>query len=825
MAIFCATNTGIAGSNSHPMDMDNPMWIQSVKSITGQEHSVILSAVFNTGEPVQIQISPLKGNMVRVRVCQQGNFEPTLQEKDGFIKSDWPEIVYEMTESDHEVQIQMDSLEVKIRKDPFHLSFLQDDSILTCLTEEKSILFDGESCEVRLSTPVYEKFMGFGYQGSRYVYPFDPGRTPFDHRGHHVQMMGLTNQRAYYVPFFQSSRGYGFFLNTLTESFWDMAKTNSTQYSITIDEPVLDFYLIAGPEFKTILKGWSEIVGRATLPPKWRLGRKEGEPVMFGIIEDGRIPYHGWNTQWYDTKQIIHRMHQMRDEDIPGDYYLLENTWQTIRNSFEWVSEIPDPKFLLDTMRAMHFKPCLWERPTLHADDYALYNTAGKKGYLVRGPDGDVFKLLHNFNERRLGQVKAMVDFTNPAAVKWWSRELDELIKLGGWMFKMDSEGSGFNENVPETKKTRWHNGMTGRQLENYYGPMHMKVVYEATRKALDGKRACMGCYHQGYFASPKYPYMAFGDRNTYSNNELRIRPAINNAMCGIAYWEGGGGISFDGIPGLGDVERIRLIPHTYTCWHIATSEGIPIMRPMVLEFQDDPECYRADAQYMFGKEFLVAPGVRGAGISREVYPDDGRQRDMWVEGRHWRKVYLPAGEWVNHWTKEKYLGPAWKYFPVRENQAPLFVREGSIIPRGPFVEFLEQKPMDPIELEVYPCGKSEFTMYEDDGESYAYESGEFVLTRFTCEETTGGIEFRIHPVQGEFPGMFHRRDYVLKVIGTTEPGAIFVDGQEINTWDYHGSRKHDDLVRCLTFDVKGVNAREGASISIKGAETIKIYF
>ncbi len=829
VALLCLDVTGFAGDIFPPVPQ-NARWIQVIESVSDNGQGVILKAELNTGDPVTLLVNPLTGNMVRIRANTNGVFDRTLQEKDGFIRTEWPATGYELIESDDACQIQLEHLTVSIQKDPFCLEFSQKGKPLTGLIEGKSILFNDETCQIKMATPPEEKFMGFGYQGSRYVYPFDPDRTPLNHRGHHVQMLGLTNQRAYYVPFFQSSRGYGFFLNTLTESFWDMAKTDPEEYSIKIDEPELDFYFIAGPRFKSILSTYTALTGRAPLPPKWRLGREEGEPVMFGIIEDGGIPYHGWNTQWYDTKQILHRANEMRDKDIPGDYYLLENSWQTIRNSFEWVSEIPDPGFLLDSLRKMHFKPALWERPTLHADDYALYNEAEKKGYLVLGPDNKPYTVHHNYNPDpgRMGQIKAMVDFTNPAAVKWWKKQLKDLIDLGGCTFKMDSEGSGWNENLVEAKETRWHNGMTGRELENYYGPLHMKVVFEALKEGLNGKRATLGgCYHQGYFASSKYPYMAFGDRNTHSNAELRIRPAINNAMCGIAYWHQskGRGISFDGLPTVDDVHRIRLIPHTYSYWHIATTRGLPVIRPMILEFQDDPECYKADAQFMFGKEFLVAPGVKGADEWREVFPPPGREGEVWERGRNWRKVYLPEGEWVNYRTQEKYLGPGWQHFQFREDEDPILVRGGAIIPKGPFVEYIEQKPMNPIELEIYPCGESEFIMYEDDGETYDYESGAFALTKFTCHELEDGIEVRIHPVKGEFKGMITKRDYTLSIIGTTEPEEILVNGRSIDSWHYHGSRKHDDFKRILRFDIPKVDVKQGTTVKMNGAKPIKIYF
>jgi alpha-D-xyloside xylohydrolase len=131
---------------------------------------------------------------------------------------------------------------------------------------------------------------------------------------------------------------------------------------------------------------------------------------------------------------------------------------------------------------------------------------------------------------------------------------------------------------------------------------------------------------------------------------------------------------------------RYRLLPYLYTQAIRSSQTGLPMVRAMALEFQDDPSTYPLDLQYMFGDSFLVAPVVRR----------DNRCR-----------VYLPAGEWVDYWTKEVASGPRWLDLQVPLDSLPLWVRAGAIIPLGPEMAHTEEKPLDPLTLEIYRPGDS----------------------------------------------------------------------------------------------------------------------
>lgn len=195
------------------------------------------------------------------------------------------------------------------------------------------------------------------------------------------------------------------------------------------------------------------------------------------------------------------------------------------------------------------------------------------------------------------------------------------------------------------------------------------------------------------------------------------------------------------------------------------------------------------------------------------------------------RRMYLPAGEWIEYGTNKRYLGPAWQTFEVQDGRDPVLVKEGAIIPTGPVMEYTKQKPYDPLTLEIYPGGESSFTLYEDDYETYAYESGEFARTQFKSEEMGDGILFSIGAAEGTYDGMVKRRAYQLNVRSVSKPSSITVSGKTFREydslsplrqagdgWHYNLRRRH------LSVQLLPVSTSEPVQVQLKGAEPVRFY-
>jgi alpha-D-xyloside xylohydrolase len=194
---------------------------------------------------------------------------------------------------------------------------------------------------------------------------------------------------------------------------------------------------------------------------------------------------------------------------------------------------------------------------------------------------------------------------------------------------------------------------------------------------------------------------------------------------------------------------RYRLLPYIYSQAVKSAQNGLPLVRPMVLEFQSDPTTHCLDLQYMFGESFLVAPVVNR----------DGRCQ-----------VYLPQGEWLDYWTKEVAIGPQWLDMQAPLELLPLWVRAGSIVPLGPEMTHVEQKLLEPLTLELYrPLEEAETTVFDEDSPdvSARYMRGKDRLD-VQVSATPGDVE--------------------LVLYGTAATEAI-LDGQSLRVREHHGGQ------------------------------------
>src|ERR1044071_6394379 len=159
---------------------------------------------------------------------------------------------------------------------------------------------------------------------------------------------------------------------------------------------------------------------------------------------------------------------------------------------------------------------------------------------------------------------------------------------------------------------------------------------------------------------------------------------------------------------------RYALLPYLYTALEEAHRTGVPPFRPLLLNYQDDPSTYNLDDQFMVGQDLLVAPIMK---------PDVTT-----------RLVYLPAGTWYDYWTNKKYNGGTMIGVDAPLDVVPMFVRGGAMIPVGPSMNYVGEKPADPITVKIYPdeSRSASGTLYEDDGLSPAYKTGAFLRTTFT---------------------------------------------------------------------------------------------
>jgi alpha-D-xyloside xylohydrolase len=212
---------------------------------------------------------------------------------------------------------------------------------------------------------------------------------------------------------------------------------------------------------------------------------------------------------------------------------------------------------------------------------------------------------------------------------------------------------------------------------------------------------------------------------------------------------------------------RYRLMPYIYaTAWRV-TSENYTIMRPLVMDFRTDPRAQDIGDQFMFGPAILVNPVTE--------------------QGATTRHMYLPDAKWYDFWTGIVTDGKKMIDTPAPLDRMPIFVRAGSIVPMGPEVEYVAQKPADPIELRIYTGANGDFALYEDEGDSYDYEKGVYAVIPIHWDDAAHTLTIAAR--KGSFPGMLQHRTFHIVFVGENHGVGINETSKPYKSIEYSGSQ------------------------------------
>jgi alpha-D-xyloside xylohydrolase len=349
-----------------------------------------------------------------------------------------------------------------------------------------------------------------------------------------------------------------------------------------------------------------------------------------------------------------------------------------------------------------------------------MYKEGVEKGFFLKDRDGGVIHIP----DFELCEV-AIVDFTNPEAREWYKNKHSDLLRKGVSVFKCD-----MGEAVPE--KAVFHNGKTGVEMHNLYPLYYQGTVFEAVEKVY-GRGSGLVWGRSGCAGIQRYPVQWSGDSHaTFEDMACVLRGGLSYSLSGVPFWSHDIG-GFQGpkpSPTLyvrwaqwgllsplsrchgttprepweygeealrifREFTRLRysLLPYIYSCAYEACETGIPVARPLVLEYQDDPNTRKIDLEYLFGSSLLVVP----------VLNEEG-----YVE------YYLPKGEWLNWWSRKPIKGGCWVKERVPLQVIPLLVRENSVIPRVTPVQHVGEKFEEMI-LEIFVKDKAFLNYFFDE--------------------------------------------------------------------------------------------------------------
>lgn len=553
------------------------------------------------------------------------------------------------------------------------------------------------------------------------------------------------------MPFLLSSAGYGLFVHTSFPSVFKICSESGSAYTFEIADDRLDYFVIRGKQHSSILRRYAQLTGFAPVPPKWSFGM--------------------WLSRcaYVNQEEVESAAEGMRERGLPFDVISIDPWWQGEAPwcSYRWdESAFPDHAEMLHRLREQGVHTCLWITPYVPAGT-ELYQEGIQRGYFIRDENGRPAPVLEAF----AGDELAGIDFTDPEQTAWFQSKLERLLEEGVSVFKTD-----FGEQAPVD--ACYADGRSGLEMHNLYPLLYNKAVFELVKKKT-GRGITWG--RSGYIGSQRYPVQWGGDSYaSFSQMHGQLRGLLSYGLSGVPFCSHdiGGfdyeperfdlitegiyasqaaqarldttkGESSEEAPNLAPdnlrdtapdptiyirwmqfgvfssharshgkrfhepweygktAERIsrkylelryQLLPYIYSQAVHSSRTALPMVRPMLLDFQDDPTTWQLETQYLFGKNLLAAPVFNHSGTVR---------------------VYFPEGAWCDFWNDEIIEGPCWKNIRADLETYPLWIREGSVIPMGPVMQYVSEKPMDPLTVVCFrPEAGSEHIIYDEPKES-----------------------------------------------------------------------------------------------------------
>lgn len=624
-------------------------------------------------------------------------------------------------------------------------------------------------------------------EGNEYIYGLGDKTGHLNKKGYHYKMWNtddpsphVESYEAMYkaIPFFvilKEEKSYGIFFDNHFKTHFDMGKENSQYYYFGADDGNLDYYFIYGPSIAQVIKGYTYLTGKTPLPQLWTLG------------------YQQCRWSYAPESRVMELAEDFRKRDIPCDVLYLDIDYMDGYRVFTWDKEkFPNPKAMVDNLLERGFKTVTIIDPGVKKDKgYQVYDEGIKNGYFATEKDGITY-----VNAVWPGD-SVYPDYSFEETRKWWADNqkimLDDGIK-GIWNDM--NEPASFNGPLPDDVQFKNDGYPTDhREIHNVYGHLMSKATFEGLKK-YDNKRPFV-ITRACYAGTQKYSTVWTGDNQSFWEHLRMSLPMLMNlGMSGFSFCGTDvGGFGFDCTgellsrwvqvgcftplfrnhstihsrdqePWAFDKEtedinrkyiklRYKLLPYLYDLMFKGEETGLPVMRPLILHYQDDSNTYEINDQFLFGEDIMVAPIVE--------------------QGKTARAVYLPEGQWVDYWTKEIIQG---KQFIIKEaplDVCPVYIKKGSIIPNYPVQNYVGEIKVDNLELDIYP-GNGEYVHYQDDGESFNYQEGEYNLYDFKMREENE-LEILVNIPHLKYKGSYKTIIYTINNITAKE---VLVNGTPI---------------------------------------------
>lgn len=651
------------------------------------------------------------------------------------------------------------------------------------------------NCSTQFNSPNDEALFGLG------CHPEDSLAMNYKGRNQDLAIKYMTGA----IPVLLSTKGYGLLWDNYSASYFYGAEAGNTKYKYVSESgTMVDYYFFYGKEFDKIISLYREATGTAPMFPKW----------SFGLFQS--------QDRYKSQVEVLSVKDNYRNNHIPVDCIVQDwFYWEpnVIGSHVMYPERYPNPKAMVDELHKanIHGMISIWPvfaKGTRNFDEL-------KKAGAMTDIDWDNFT-THTYDNYYDAHSKKGRDI-------YWKQAHDSLIGRYGWDAWWVDQCEPDNGTRFDLRKQATFAVGKGIDYYNTYSLMHTEGLYSHWRKDIAGKRAFF-LARQSFAGEQRNAATLWSSDITCTFHSFKdqVPQGINACASGIPYWTsdiGGYHLNWNApdwstsanrelftrwfqfgtfcpvfrIHGKGeralfsnnwdantksillnfDNLRYRLLPYLYSLSWKVTNENYTIMRALAFDFRTDPAIYNIPDQYMFGPAFLVNP------VTEQIYSAQ-------TEKSKTRKVYLPKATWYDFWTGKTLNGGQTIEASAPMETLPLYIKAGSIVPMGPFLQYATEKQADPIELRIYPGADGQFVIYEDENDTYNYLEGKYATFQFTWSDARKTLN--VSDRKGDFPGMQKERTINIVLVKENQGNGIDVCPKPDKTIRYDGKKQEIKL-------------------------------
>jgi len=794
-------------------NIDAPRTLGSIASVSSLPNGICIKTSSGGVE----QIVALRDDVIRVRASATASLpeDASWAVAEGTRKSS---VSVEREDTADTIGFRTGSVHVSIARADLRLT-VRDTGGRILFADAAPLHFEGASFRISEAMPADEHYFGLGDKAG----PLDRRNRAFTLWNTDAYRFQESTDPLYKsIPFFLAFRdgqAAGLFLDNTWRSSFDFGKASATSYSFGASGGPVDYYILAGPEPRQVVEAYAWLTGRPPLPPRWMLG-----------FQQSRYSY----TPQSRLMEIATRL---RADRIPADALYLDIDYQDRNRPFTIDTRaFPDMPGALAVLHKMSFHVvAITDLHIAKVPGYAPYDSGIAGDEFVHNPDGSVY----------IGSVwpgpSAFPDFTRALTRAWWGTLYKNFAHIGFDGFWNDmNEPSVFDSLTGTIPLDVLHRidepGMEKRtathaEIHNVYGMENSRATYDGLR-TLDPDVRPFVLTRASYAGGQRYAATWTGDNSSTWNHLRMTTPMLESLGLGGFSFAGAdvGGFAGSATPelltkwievsafqpidrdhtekGSADQEpwaggaaqenirrrfieeRYRLMPYLYTLADESARTGLPMVRPLFLDYPNatrdgHPIDLDNGAEFLLGHDLLIAP---------PPYPE--QPNDYTVE--------FPTSGWYDFWTGARMPQPApldpppnapppaAELVPLSAQvhpalaALPVYVRAGAIVPMQPLVQSTDETPQGPLTLRVYAGGDCHGSLYTDDGESFAYRRGAFLRMNFSCAVTPQGITINISKHEGSYVPWW--KDLRLEVYGFTPVRhSVFVNAEKSPTAIEHG--------------------------------------